>query len=408
MSDNKYSDEDIVLKLSKYGTVYLHKDITDDKNYIKGNANQKSRIKDFFKALKNYKNFAEKLKSSNLFPNFTLLLYGPPGTGKTSLIRAYARKFEINLCIVESDKLVSSLLGETVENIRNAVETAIDIAKKNGPFILFFDEIDAIGSERSNVHEVGEIKRAVISFLQTIDRISYESVPLAIIGATNHHHQLDSAIWRRFTYHLEFDFPGIDLREEIIKSFIERIKLAGLMIEHGTIENELQKELIKINSIKEDLQENQEIISEDLIIKNVIEQGENKLIALTYGYSGSDIERGTKVALFKSIGENEPITYKMLYDSLKSVGGTATHVKQQETLSNPATKEAKYEGDRNLKEVIDENEFQENLLNIIKIFENIQNIFETNPNLIEKSRKPKNLEAKFYSIIENLYKLKNG
>ncbi len=411
MSENKYSDEDIVLKLSKFGTVYLYKQITEDKTNIKGNANQKERINDFFKALVKFEQFAEKLKSTTLFPNLTLLLYGPPGTGKTSLIRAYAREYKINVCVVESDRLVSSLLGETVDNIRNAVETAMDIAKKNGPFILFFDEIDAIGSERSNVHEVGEIKRAVISFLQTIDRISYEGVPLGIIGATNHQQQLDSAIWRRFTFHLEFDFPDFELREEIIKSFIERITLAGLMIEYNTIENELQKELIKINSIAEDLQETQQISSEDMIIKKVRELDENKLITLTYGYSGSDIERGIRVALIKSIGENKPMTYKMLYDSLKLVGGTATHVERQELLSSPTTIDLSHEGNKLLgtfRENFNEEEFQEYLSNIIRIFENIHNIFEKNTNLIEKSRKSKNPEAKFYSIIEKLYKLKNG
>jgi len=410
LSDNKYSDEDIVLKLSKFGTVYLHKNITDNKNYIKGNANQKVRLDDFFKALSNYSKFAEKLKSTNLFPNLTLLLYGPPGTGKTSLTRAYAKEYKINLCVVESDRLVSSLLGETVDNIRKVVETAVDIAKENGPFILFFDEIDAIGSERSNVHEVGEIKRAVISFLQTIDRISYEGVPLAIIGATNHQQQLDSAIWRRFTFHLEFDFPGLELREEIIKSFIERIRFAGLMIEHDKIEKNLQNELIKINSITEDLQENQEIIPEDMIIKNVKERGENKLIALTYGYSGSDIERGVRVALVKSIGENKPITYEMLYNSLKLVGGTATHVERQDVLSssNIISKDSeKPKLLEDFKEDIDENEFESYLIKLKPVMEKIYYIFEKNADFLTESRGI-NPIGKFYDIIEKLNKLKNG
>jgi len=410
LSDKLYSDEEIVLTLSKFGTVYLHKDIIDDKNYIKGNMNQKERLDDFFKALSNYKNFAEKLKSTNLFPNLTLLLYGPPGTGKTSLTRAYAKEYKINLCVVESDQLVSSLLGETVDNIRKVVETAVDIAEKNGPFVLFFDEIDAIGSERSNVHEVGEIKRAVISFLQTIDRISYKGVPLAIIGATNHQQQLDSAIWRRFTFHLEFDFPNFELREEIVKSFIERIRLAGLMIEHNKIENKLQNELIKINSVAEDLQENQEIIPEDMIIKTLKERGENKLIALTYGYSGSDIERGVRVALVKSIGEKKPITYEMLYNSLKLVGGTATHVERQDVLSSSNIISKDSEKSNLLydfKEDIDENEFESYLLELKPVMEKIYNIFEKNEDFLTESRGT-NPIGKFYDIIEKLNKLKNG
>jgi len=410
LNDNKYSDEEISLKLSKFGTVYLHKDIIDDKNNIKGNMNQKERLDDFFKALSHYKDFAEKLKSTNLFPNLTLLLYGPPGTGKTSLTRAYAKKYKINLCVVESDQLVSSLLGETVDNIRKVVETAVDIAEKNGPFVLFFDEIDAIGSERSNVHEVGEIKRAVISFLQTIDRISYKGVPLAIIGATNHQQQLDSAIWRRFTFHLEFDFPNFELREEIVKSFIERIRLAGLMIEHNKIENKLQNELIKINSVAEDLQENQEMIPEDIIFKTLKERGENKLIALTYGYSGSDIERGVKVALVKSIGEKKPITYEMLFNSLKLVGGTATHVERQDVLSSSNIISKDSEKSNLLddfKEDIDENEFESYLLKLKPVMEKIYNIFEKNEDFLTESRGT-NPIGKFYDIIEKLNKLKNG
>ena len=92
------------------------------------------------------------MKKTKLVPNLTVLLYGPPGTGKTSLIRAFAKEFDIPLCVVESDRLVSALLGDTVKNIRKVVELSAQIAEENGAFILFFDEIDAIASERSNIH----------------------------------------------------------------------------------------------------------------------------------------------------------------------------------------------------------------------------------------------------------------
>ena len=57
------------------------------------------------------------------------------------------------------------------------------------------------------------------------------------------------------------------------------------------------------------------------------------LLKMTYGYSGSDIERGTKVALLKAIS-SERLTYEVLYSSLRLVGGTATHVERQDILSS--------------------------------------------------------------------------
>ena len=186
-----YTDDEIKDRLGKYGAVYFPSDIKDSVEDILGNETKKERMVDFFKALKKYDKFAKKLKATGMAPNFTMLLYGPPGTGKTSLTRAFSKEYKIPICVVESDRLVSPLLGDTIKNIRNVVELSAEIAKKKGAFVLFFDEIDAVGSERSNVHEVGEIKRAVISFLQVIDRVNYEGVPLAIFGATNHEQQLD-------------------------------------------------------------------------------------------------------------------------------------------------------------------------------------------------------------------------
>jgi SpoVK/Ycf46/Vps4 family AAA+-type ATPase len=323
-------------RLGKYGAVYFSADIKETVEDILGNETKKELLNDFFKALIKYEEFMEQLKNTKLSPNLTVLLYGPPGTGKTSLTRGFAKKYDIPLCIVESDRLVSPLLGDTIKNIRGVVELAADIAKERGAFILFFDEIDAVGSERSNIHEVGEIKRAVISFLQVIDRVNYEGMPLAIFGATNHQHQLDSAIWRRFTFHFEFDFPDYHLRKKIIESFVTKIKNAKIGVDDSIFSklNDEYKEIQTIikgiqNKIGRKISEFDDTIFWDEIIKKSQIQG---LLRLTYGYSGSDIERGTRVALLKSIS-TELLTYDMFYSSLKLVGGTAIHVDRQDVLS---------------------------------------------------------------------------
>ncbi|TFF90400.1 MAG: AAA family ATPase [Promethearchaeota archaeon] len=336
IAKDTYSREEIEDRLGKYGTVYFPEEIKESVDDIKGNEIKKERLEDFFKALKKYQEVSEQLKKTKLNPSLTVLLYGPPGTGKTSLTRAFSKKYKVPICVVESDRLVSPLLGDTIKNIRNVVELAGDIAQKNGEFVLFFDEIDAVGSERSNVHEVGEIKRAVISFLQVIDRVSYEGIPLAIFGATNHQHQLDSAIWRRFTFHLKFDFPNYVLRKKIIASFVEKIENANIGVDNS-IYDRLEKEYQNIRRVHQELETkmNRNISEfEDSLLWNEIEKKSDidGLLKLTYGYSGSDIERGTRVALFKVI-HTGLLTYDIFYNSLKLVGGTAVHVDVQEELS---------------------------------------------------------------------------
>jgi len=348
-----YSDDVIKERLGKYGAIYFPSEIKETVEDILGNENKKEVLDDFFKALKKYNEFTENLKNTKLAPNLTVLLYGPPGTGKTSLTRGFAKKYDIPICVVESDRLVSPLLGDTIKNIRGVVELAAEISKERNAFILFFDEIDAIGSERSNIHEVGEIKRAVISFLQVIDRINYEGVPLAIFGATNHQHQLDSAIWRRFTFHFKFDFPDFHLRKKIIESFINKVKNAKIGVDDLIFSN-LNNEYTQVQLVSKELETKLgKVVSEfenGLLWEEFKKKNKSGgLLELSYGYSGSDIERGTRVALLKSINTGI-LNYDDFYNSLNLVGGTAIHVERQDVLSDAKktqTRTSLYDKNRN-------------------------------------------------------------
>jgi AAA+ superfamily predicted ATPase len=71
--------------------------------------------------------------------------------------------------------------------------------------VLFFDEFDALGKERGDEHETGEIKRVVNSLLLNIDALpSY----VVVIGASNHPELLDRAAWRRFQVRIELPPPS--------------------------------------------------------------------------------------------------------------------------------------------------------------------------------------------------------
>jgi SpoVK/Ycf46/Vps4 family AAA+-type ATPase len=155
---------------------------------------------------------SSKLSKMGLSSRLCLLLMGPPGTGKTLLAGHIAAKLERPFYVARLDSLISSLLGETAKNIRSIFDF---IPHKNA--VLLLDEIDAIAKLRDDRHELGEIKRVVNTLIQGLDSLDDQTV---VIGATNHSHLLDPAIWRRFPYKIEFKNPDPSVREEMWKHFL--------------------------------------------------------------------------------------------------------------------------------------------------------------------------------------------
>jgi SpoVK/Ycf46/Vps4 family AAA+-type ATPase len=141
------------------------------------------------------------------------LIYGPPGVGKTELARYIAAQLQLPLITARSDSLISSFLGSTAKNLRMLFEHA-----RSRPCVLFLDELDSVAKLRDDQHELGELKRVVVSLLQNIDALDNQVIVLA---ATNHHHLLDSAVWRRFRYKLELGLPGFEARRQLFKLFLD-------------------------------------------------------------------------------------------------------------------------------------------------------------------------------------------
>lgn len=140
------------------------------------------------------------LRSHSLEPRHTLMLVGPPGTGKTSLASALAAELALPFLTVRYEGLVGSFLGETASRLQEVIDYA-----SRTPCVLFFDEFDSVGKERSDAHETGEIKRVVSSLLLHMDALPTHCV---VICATNHPELLDRAVWRRFELRIELPRPG--------------------------------------------------------------------------------------------------------------------------------------------------------------------------------------------------------
>ena len=130
------------------------------------------------------------LRAHGLHPTDRMLFCGPPGCGKTLTAEVIAGELGRPFAVVRTDSVVSSFLGETAANLRRVFDFAAAY-----PMVTLFDEFDALGKEREDASEHGELRRVVNAVLQMLD--AYEGRSL-IIAATNHEGMLDTAIWRRF------------------------------------------------------------------------------------------------------------------------------------------------------------------------------------------------------------------
>lgn len=167
-----------------------------------------------------------RIKEHGLSPRRKLLLVGPPGTGKTMTASALAGELGIPLFLVRLDSLITKFMGETAAKLRQVFDAIADLRG-----VYFFDEFDAIGSQRGAANDVGEIRRVLNSFLQMIEHDQSNSL---IVAATNHPEVLDIALFRRFDdvveYHLPTPTQALDLIRSRLGGFAPRpFKKDGLV-----------------------------------------------------------------------------------------------------------------------------------------------------------------------------------
>jgi MoxR-like ATPase len=171
---------------------------------------EKTALSDFLDDANNIK----LLSDSGISSRLGMILYGPPGTGKSLLAGHIAAALQRPFYVARLDSMISSRLGETSKNIRGMFEF---IPTRQA--VLFLDEMDAVAKLRDDRHELGELKRVVNTVIQGLDSLTDDVI---VIGATNHPHLLDPAIWRRFPYKIELAVPSEDVRSALWLHFLYR------------------------------------------------------------------------------------------------------------------------------------------------------------------------------------------
>jgi SpoVK/Ycf46/Vps4 family AAA+-type ATPase len=105
-------------------------------------------------------------------------------------------------------------MGETAAKLRQIFDSVI-VARG----VYFFDEFDAIGSQRIATNDVGEVRRILNNFLVMIEEDASTSL---ILAATNHPEILDHALFRRFDDVIEYDLPNVEQIAAILRTRLGR------------------------------------------------------------------------------------------------------------------------------------------------------------------------------------------
>ena len=159
-----------------------------------------------------------------------VLFYGPPGTGKTMMAKALSNLTKAVILPVKSTHLIGEYVGEGATKIHRLYDRAAELA----PCIVFIDELDAVGLDRSYQKLRGDVLEIVNALLTELDGIEDRS-GVCTIGGTNRYDALDSSIRSRFEEEIVFTLPNEVERLQILRKYSDTFPIKiedGVSLEH--------------------------------------------------------------------------------------------------------------------------------------------------------------------------------
>lgn len=152
------------------------------------------------------------------------LLYGPPGCSKTMAAQALATESDLNFFAVKGAELLNMYVGESERHVRQLFQRARDAA----PSIIFLDEMDSIGGQRSgfgSTNSGGGGGNSGLNVLSTLlnEMQGFELLQdVLVLAATNRPQAMDPALLRpgRFDKLIFVGPPDESARASIFRNWL--------------------------------------------------------------------------------------------------------------------------------------------------------------------------------------------
>ena len=153
-----------------------------------------------------------------------VLLLGVPGTGKSAFAKALGKETGRPTLILDVGALMGSLVGQTEQNVRRALQ----IADAMAPAILFIDELEKAlsGTSGSGQNDSGVASRMLGTLLSWMND---HTSNVYLIATCNDISRMPPELTRaeRFDGIVFLDLPGRNQKDRIWEQYIELFQLDG-------------------------------------------------------------------------------------------------------------------------------------------------------------------------------------
>ncbi|XP_078095046.1 ATPase family AAA domain containing 3 [Mustelus asterias] len=168
------------------------------------------RVRDIAIATRNTKS------NKGLYRN--ILMYGPPGTGKTLFAKKLAVHSGMDYAIMTGGD-VAPMGREGVTAMHKVFDWA---STSRRGLLLFVDEADAFLRKRATEKISEDLRATLNAFLY---RTGEQSNKFMLVLASNQPEQFDWAINDRIDEIVNFDLPGLDERERLVRLYFDKYVL---------------------------------------------------------------------------------------------------------------------------------------------------------------------------------------